>query len=195
MGGFGSGRSGRKAKSNMLCGFSVTQCRQNGVLIPGKKSVIRWKFWGNPAGAVTTHATETALVVSYALPGAILGPLRHDHSVRYLFSECHYGGRRMWFECPSCGRRVGKLFVRAERVICLDCGNLTYNTRCKGKGDRAISAMHTIERLLGAVPSGSLPDKPKGMHWRTYIGLARRHAQHDSVFMGRINSIFGKFRK
>ena len=195
MGGFGSGRSGRKAKSNMLCGFSVTQCRQDGILIPGKRSAIRWSFWGEAAGAVTTLATETALVVSYALPDAILGLLPHKHCIRFLFSECNYGGRRMWFECPNCRRRVGKLFVREERVICLDCGSLTYNTRCKGKGDRAISAMHAIERRLGAAPSGRLPERPKGMHWRTYEGLAHRHAQHGSVFMGRMNSILGKFRK
>jgi hypothetical protein len=42
----------------------------------------------------------------------------------------HFGGRRFWFKCPSCGRRVGRLYRPWEqsKFACRGCHYLTYRT-------------------------------------------------------------------
>jgi hypothetical protein len=42
----------------------------------------------------------------------------------------HFGGRRWWFLCPSCGRRVGKLYLPPNEKIfaCRLCHGLTYRS-------------------------------------------------------------------
>lgn len=42
----------------------------------------------------------------------------------------HFGGVRYWFICPSCKRRVAKLYVpfRHDRFLCRRCHGLTYQS-------------------------------------------------------------------
>jgi len=42
----------------------------------------------------------------------------------------HFGGVRYWFICPSCKRRVAKLYVpfRHDRFLCRRCHDLTYQS-------------------------------------------------------------------
>lgn len=46
-------------------------------------------------------------------------------------SRTGFGGTRYWFVCPSCGRRVGVLFVHpvSQAVGCRKCLNLEYRKR------------------------------------------------------------------
>jgi hypothetical protein len=45
--------------------------------------------------------------------------------------------------------------------------------------------MHNIERhLAGEICGGSMPPKPRGMHWRTYDRLAERHEAYSELWAG-----------
>jgi len=48
--------------------------------------------------------------------------------VKVTVTDCNYGGIRIWFICPNCQKRVGKLFRKplSENFFCRDCNNLTY---------------------------------------------------------------------
>lgn len=42
---------------------------------------------------------------------------------------CHLGGKRLWFHCPDCRRRVGVLFAGKYGYSCRHCLNLTYKSK------------------------------------------------------------------
>lgn len=46
-------------------------------------------------------------------------------------TSCHFNGKRFWFVCGNCSRRVAKLYLPTskKRFSCRNCHNLTYNLR------------------------------------------------------------------
>lgn len=50
--------------------------------------------------------------------------------VRLVSTAPHYGGRRWWFQCPDCRRRVGRLHLARHRPFfaCRACHDLTYES-------------------------------------------------------------------
>ena len=53
-----------------------------------------------------------------------------DFCLRFTTTKCHLGGVRYWFLCPSCSKRVGKLYapLSADEFKCRYCHNLTYKS-------------------------------------------------------------------
>ena len=83
----------------------------------------------------------------------------------------------MWFltSCfflaiQCCGRRVAKLYPRGHVFACRQCCGLAYASQCENPRHRALSKSQKIRMRLGGSPSilDLFPDKPPGMHWRTY---------------------------
>jgi hypothetical protein len=54
-----------------------------------------------------------------------------DYSIGLTTTPCHLGGKRYWFSCPQCGRRVGKLYLVGVGTYfnCRECYDLTYESR------------------------------------------------------------------
>lgn len=48
--------------------------------------------------------------------------------IKVTVTQCNYGGLRIWFVCPNCHKRVGKLFRRplSSNFFCRSCNNLAY---------------------------------------------------------------------
>ena len=55
-------------------------------------------------------------------------PITQD--IPLLTTELHSGGKRYWFSCPNCRRRVGKLHLPygADRFLCRSCYDLTHRS-------------------------------------------------------------------
>lgn len=53
-----------------------------------------------------------------------------NQNVELAPTRPHYGGRRWWFRCPRCGRRVRKLFLPPGDFSfeCRQCHRLTYRS-------------------------------------------------------------------
>src|SRR5262245_43417025 len=56
----------------------------------------------------------------------------YDYPVRVVTTQPHYGGRRYWWLCPHCGRRVRVLYGGAY-FLCRTCQNLSYETTQSGE--------------------------------------------------------------
>ena len=71
-------------------------------------------------------------------------------SLRFTTTPCRFGGRRWWFQCLRCGRRVGKLYQppAAGEFACRLCYNLTYRA-CLSEDARA-AALHQRLNALHA---------------------------------------------
>jgi hypothetical protein len=103
----------------------------------------------------------------------------HTQEIALTVTPCRFGGRRAWFSCPSCGRRVGKVYLPCEmynglgrRVAwfrCRFCYGLTYEQR--RDRDRYWTFQHRVERIearwLGEINDDWI-SKRKGQHWRTF---------------------------
>ena len=94
-------------------------------------------------------------------------------------TPCNYGGVRYWFYCPVCNQRVAKLYIKTKRFLCRNCNNLSYyssNIR-KNKLYEIDYKIENILRKLGTEKNDYeylveyWPQKPKGMHNRTYLDL------------------------
>lgn len=103
-----------------------------------------------------------------------------DYLVRTTATPCNYGGKRYWWLCPSCGRRCRVLYG-GKHFVCRKCNSHAYYETQKSKDllNRIDSELTTIRRKLKAkktlAVTSALPDRPKGMHWRTYLRLSQRY--------------------
>ena len=96
--------------------------------------------------------------------------------VDIVSTPCRYGGRRWWWLCPRTGRRCGKLYLPNGGPLFL--GRTAYRLAYASQGHSALDRSHDRLRRLHRKLGGQygcfddpLPDKPKGMRWRTYERL------------------------
>jgi hypothetical protein len=90
------------------------------------------------------------------------------------WTTCHFGGARPWFVCPGCWRRRAALYYAGTLLNCRVCLRLAYPVENEAAMDRALRRAFKIRERLGQTRGGVLspfPDKPPGMHWRTFIRL------------------------
>lgn len=81
-----------------------------------------------------------------------------DYRVNLVSTQCNYGGKRWWFECPLaingrvCSRRVGVLYLRGKYFGCRHCQDLTYEScRDSHKLDRLAYSMGIGPKMLKQV--------------------------------------------
>ena len=95
----------------------------------------------------------------------------------------NFGGARWWFQCPTCRRRVRKLFIPPRRRYfgCRNCHRLTYNSRSDCRDGQYCRRVQKIYRRLGGdfFSDSRFPPKPKGMWTRTYERLRARAEEAD----------------
>jgi hypothetical protein len=104
-------------------------------------------------------------------------------------TPCHFGGTRPWFLCPRCRDRKAVLYIVGGAVMCRSCGKLRYRMETATVNDRRAMQIEKCFEKLGG-PSRYLtatpPQKPKGMHWTTYLKICRRirelQAQRNAAF-------------
>lgn len=166
MGGFGSGRPARWPSLWSLYSVRTKQIRKACGFRPGLVGTI-------PFGDGTAIHVRTS-------PG-----YAHVNDVPFLldYTEPHFGGRRVWFLCRSCGRRCTVVYGRDRQWGCRHCWRANYPSQKEGRFDRLVRRARWLRRRLGdtvcSTPgdhvdfAGIPPDKPKGMRWRTYSRLTR----------------------
>jgi DNA-directed RNA polymerase subunit RPC12/RpoP len=93
-----------------------------------------------------------------------------------VWSRCHFGGFRPWFKCARCNRQVGKLYNTGASLTCRRCLDLWYASQRRGvKSRHYLKALKLRLRLNGVANlRDPMPERPKGMHKRTYERLRRR---------------------
>ena len=98
------------------------------------------------------------------------------------WTRCHFGGFRPWFKC-NCGRRVAKLYKSIGGYHCRQCfDNPPYASETKSTKNRIGYAASKLRlRLNGmAALTEPRPDRPQGMHRRTYARSLQRLESYES---------------
>jgi hypothetical protein len=149
----------------------------------------RWFSWawttrdGEQVASVNvrTHHHSVALKYRICSNGE---PYRNvEQRVAIQWTPCRFGGERPWFLCSVtsngvyCGRRVTKLYLAGRLFACRHCYRLAYGSQQEPMHERGLWKAQKIRVELGGQPNilEEFPEKPKGMHWRTYGRLRRSH--------------------
>lgn len=105
------------------------------------------------------------------------------------------GGLWYTFRCPRCkSGRFKLLFSKSKTSVisigCRSCLKIAYRSENRGKTDRADEMKRKLMKQLDEkYDFGELPNRPKGMHKRTYDRLIDRIEKYDKLgwshFFGR----------
>jgi hypothetical protein len=148
--------------------------QRNNLLISGRYSNVTWSRNGELTGNIGLRMEASRLFLSYRHSSHGSEWQSQDYPIVIDWTPCHYGGERAWFLCPArgCGRRVAILYG-GKIFACRRCYRLAYESQTESAAYRALSRTQKIRMRLGG--SGSMmdffPEKPKGMHWKTYRRL------------------------
>jgi hypothetical protein len=114
-----------------------------------------------------------------------------EQRVAIAWTPCRFGGERPWFICSVyandtyCGRQVAKLYDAGRLFACRHCYRLAYASQQESAHRRGLWKAQKIRMRLGGSASmlDNFPDKPKGMHWRTYERFCRVHNAAQARFI------------
>lgn len=178
MGGYGSGRTlGCRELTSDYRRIDIRALQRAGRLEPGPSFSLAWSRNGETIGTIGLCLTQDRLVLSYSHRRNDDPWERSEYPVFLEWTRCNYGGRRAWFRCPrqGCHRRVAMLYGPGI-FACRHCRRLAFQSQRDAPSDRALGKAQAILERLGG--SGSMaerfPDRPKGMHSRTYWRLAHQ---------------------
>jgi hypothetical protein len=185
MGGFSSGRSsigvGRTVDGSR--GLYLRPLELHGALTSGRSTPWQWQCGEQITARITIQFADGRLTLLYS----VLNPMGRSENlvqrVSLARTPCNYGGYRRWFICPmpKCARKVSALYWAEWCFACRHCCKLGYRSQRERHGDRALRRSRKIRLKLGGDVNMFLPfpDKPKGIHWRTYYRLkAKAVASH-----------------
>ena len=203
MGGHGSGRwgaGGTRAVTDGPLRLDVRWLARQGCLGPNTTGsyVVGWLRGDEPAGDILVRydADRPAeLVLTYHARRGEGGPWRPIRERVVLDrTPCPYGGERPWFRCPGCDARRAVLSAVDGRFRCRACHDLAYASTREGAVARHRRRSAGLRRRLGAPPGEAglaawlCPEKPKGMHWRTYDRITAGIRAHEDAALAALRA-------
>ncbi|MDP9481175.1 MAG: hypothetical protein M3R38_36840 [Actinomycetota bacterium] len=194
MGGSGSGnrhRFDKKATTGEAQSLDVRYLHREGLLKPWLSFSLQWSRAGRETGSIggmvegTPGDLPERVVLSYCHRSGAGGKSEDiKESVPLEWTPCNFGGERPWFICPGagCGRRVAVLYGPGRYFLCRHCYDLRYESQRENGTHRALRRAQKIREGLGgsANMTEPFPERPKGMHRRTYERLWWEHHQAET---------------
>jgi hypothetical protein len=187
LGGVGSGnwyRFDKKTTTGECHSVDVRYLQRENLLRGGHSFSLRWsradRETGSIGGVVEGRETPERVILLYRHRS---GPSRAWEDVRepvpVSWTACNFGGQRSWFVCPGagCGRRVAVLYGPGRYFLCRHCYDLVYESQRENQMLRALRRAQAIRERLGgsANMTKPFPEKPKRMHYDTYMRLFWEH--------------------
>lgn len=183
MGGFGSGGHNRVAGTvEGSRTLDVMKLHRGGCFRPGYRGTWQWSYQDGTTATIQQRADETGIVLIYKYRPGFGDWEPVEQRVPIDWTACRYGGSRPWFRCVCssgdryCGKRVAKLYGAGKLFACRHCYRLGYQSQLERGPGIPLHAANKLRTKLGGDPgmASLIPNKPKGMHWRTYNAAVRR---------------------
>jgi hypothetical protein len=111
--------------------------------------------------------------------------------IRVSWTRCHFGGDRPWLHCSFCKRRVAKLFHGMGAYFCRPCiGNPIYASQAKSTQSRRHFEACKLRLRLDGIASltAPFPERPRGMHRKTYARLRHRGEKLEAGLSARLRA-------
>jgi hypothetical protein len=173
---------GKKATVESCRSIDVLDWNQQGYFKSPHSFPVIWAKDGTPTASIRVETERHSVTLRYSVSFPGLESSGVVQSVPVVWTACRFGGERPWFLCPGssngvpCGRKVTKLYGAGHLFACRHCYRLSYTSQQESMCQRGAWKSHKIRMRLGGQPSvfDDFPDRPKGMHWRTYLRLRDR---------------------
>ena len=174
---------GGRTTCESCASIDVRRWHRDGRLRPGQYFSCSWTQGEEPAASISVRAERDAVILIYRSRSWGASEWKSiEQRVPITWTECHLGGRRPWFICSVCsngrycGRRAALLYIAGERFACRRCYGLVYASQQETPMHRGIRQARKIRMKLGGSANlcEPFPEKPKGMHRRTYQRLQAR---------------------
>lgn len=167
MGGSNSGRHGGKSTTRGRNTLDVRKWQRDRLLIPGYRFDTSWTRNGQPNGSISVMVNTGSVNLIYRHGGDTGQDM--NYPVLIDWTPCNYGGKRAWWKCPCCGRRVAVLYS-GKMFACRHCHRLDYESTRTAPDSKPYERADNVRRRLGWVAGIAHPpgDRPKGMHRQTY---------------------------
>ena len=180
MGGYGSGyRRDKHPTVDDYPSLDIRQLQRAGYLVPGHSHTTQVIHETHTESSTIKTTSENTLIITYRYGS------NKANSVTYKFSfvqiPCNYGGKRSFFLCPDCGRRVCLIYC-IDKWGCRHCHNLIYPCQGEKAEDRHARQANKIRVKLGWKKGvlNETGDKPKGMHEERFSHLAFKQEKYTS---------------
>ena len=199
MGGRGSGRGAGDARSSTTenpLPLDIRRLWRAGVLAPGRTCSWQWTVNDHVRASVQIRADVWQLELIYTYTAHQRPAERIRQAVMLETTPCTLGGRRSWFRCPTCARRVAVIYGAGRVFACRHCKKLAYSSQGETADDRAARRADRLRKRLGWAPGifNGPGQKPKGMHWCTYQRLLAQHDAFVSVSLAGMAKKLGLLR-
>jgi len=199
MGGPGSGdwyRWDKKTTCEEVHRVDIRYMKRQGLLVPGHGGTLSWSCGSQQTGSIGYRVEHNRLVLNYR--AKIEGEWQPiEEPVWFDRTACNYGGERLWFLCPHCGKRVAVLYGYGSRFICRHCADYPYASQNEDYIVRMHRKARKCRRRLGV--SGDLTEpiiwKPKGMHQKTFDRLVRKEREASNAASLEIAQKMGMFER
>lgn len=185
----GAGRPAQYRKTSNFRHMDVRRLQRDGLLKDGMAYGWTWKDdSGNETASISVRIEGGGVRLMYRIGG------EHDVSehVRLIETACNYGGGRMWFVCPYCGRRCALVYI-GRQVACRKCLKLRYPSQSDDDTDALWRKQRKLEAKLGGADYWR---KPKGMHQTTFDRIRREiielESKRDWLLVAKYRGMFGR---
>ena len=179
--------------------IDVRRWQREGRLRPGHSFSVCWTRNGEPSGNIRVRIGDDVATLTFQWRRPYDGQdwQNVNQSVCITWTRCNYGGRRPWFRCANCTRRVAVLYLSGSPLFaCRRCYGLAYASQQETPRDRGILLAQKIRMRLGGSPSlaDAFPDKPPRMRWSTYWRLRDRADAAETASTARLMQyVLGRF--
>src|SRR5271167_1867085 len=131
----------RRTCENCLS-IDVRQWHREGCLRAGQRFTRSWTWCGEALGSVVVQTEADAVILTLKSCSSASGESKSlGQRVPLVWTRCHFGGARPWFQCTGhsdgqgCGRRAAKLYLgRSSAFACRCCHNRAYASQSENRG-------------------------------------------------------------
>ena len=100
-----------------------------------------------------------------------------EQRIAIAWTPCRFGGKRPWFQCGYCGRRVVRLYIVQAVFACRHCHRLGHASQLETPHERGTGRARKIRMRLsdGTDDPPGFPSRPRFMHRTTYERWRQAH--------------------
>ena len=190
----------RKPTAEASCDLTIFRLKKWGMLSSGQ-TAVETSWTSSMTGKTTTVyiladlTNEPFVILMYTLTGMDGNKTDYKSAISLVTTPCNFGGVRYWFACPSCGQRVGVLYLSPGDVYfrCRHCNNLSYNSQNCCKMESLGDASRQIEKLRRQIKRRTWRGRPT-RKIRRLQALEQKMRALSGPAMAGINKITARLR-